>query len=100
MAVNTAWPGYCKVGLALNLENRLRQMNTNCPHRDYSFFTVREFDDRKQAETVLHGLLDGYRLPGTEWFSIHPEEAAGLLWAVARRNAPAEGPGCDGPEPH
>ncbi|PDT45359.1 hypothetical protein CO661_24155 [Sinorhizobium fredii] len=99
VAVNPAWPGYCKVGLALDLNNRLRQMQTNCPHRDYSFFTVREFHDRKQAEAVLHGLLDGYRVPGTEWFNIHPEEAAGLLWAVARRDALPEGPEGDAGEP-
>ncbi|WP_410176709.1 GIY-YIG nuclease family protein [Sinorhizobium medicae] len=99
VAINPAWPGYCKVGLALDLNNRLRQMQTNCPYRDYSFFTVREFHDRKQAEAVLHGLLDGYRVPGTEWFCIHPEEAAGLLWAVARRDALPEGPEGDAGEP-
>ncbi|WP_375293109.1 GIY-YIG nuclease family protein [Ensifer sp. ENS10] len=87
------------MGLALNIQNRLHQMQTNCPHRDYSFFTIREFHDRKQAEAVLHGLLDGYRLPGTEWFAIHPEEAAGLLWAVARRDALAAGPEGDAGEP-
>jgi hypothetical protein len=99
VAINPAWPGYCKVGLTNDLNNRMRQMNTNCPFRDYSFHTQRQFNDRKKAEAVLHELLDGYRVPGTEWFCLHHEEAAGLLWAFARRVNDEEGQGGDAAEP-
>ncbi|WP_353829967.1 GIY-YIG nuclease family protein [Mesorhizobium sp.] len=79
------WPGRCKVGLAKDLNNRLRQMNTNDPERAYAFHETRRFDDRKQAEAVLHELLAGYRIAGTEWFDLHPEDAASLLRGLHRR---------------
>nr|WP_280954144.1 GIY-YIG nuclease family protein [Mesorhizobium loti] len=79
MAANPAWPGRCKVGLAKDLGNRLRQMNTNDPDRAYTFHETRSFDDRKQAEAILHELLAQHRIPGTEWFHLDPEDAASIL---------------------
>ncbi|WP_352782125.1 GIY-YIG nuclease family protein [Mesorhizobium sp. M0244] len=92
VAVNAAWPGRCKVGLAKDLKNRLQQMNTNDPDRAYRFHETRIFDDRKQAETILHELLDGYRIPGTEWFELHPDDAAGMLRGLHRRHVAGHRP--------
>ena len=80
--MNPAWPGRCKVGLAKDLKNRLRQMNTNDPDRAYTFYETRIFDDRKDAEAVLHQLLAGYRIAGMEWFDLPPEDAPRLLRRV------------------
>ncbi|TPI67588.1 GIY-YIG nuclease family protein [Mesorhizobium sp. B3-1-3] len=99
IAVNAAWPGRCKVGLAKDLKNRLRQMNTNDPERGYRFHETREFDDRKQAEAILHELLAGYRIAGTEWFDLHPDDAAGLLRGLHRRTAQMGRPEGDAGDP-
>ncbi|MGN6548410.1 MAG: GIY-YIG nuclease family protein [Pararhizobium sp.] len=85
VVTNPAWPGVCKVGFAKDLNNRLRQMQTNDPHRAYRFHTTRSFDDRQTAESILHALLDGYRIGSTEWFAVHPDDAAGLLRGLHRR---------------
>ncbi|WP_369523360.1 GIY-YIG nuclease family protein [Sinorhizobium meliloti] len=74
------------VGFALDLNNRLDRCKL-AVRAEIIPSSPSAFHDRKQAEAALRGALDGYRVPGTEWFNIHPEEAAGLLWAVARRNA-------------
>ncbi|RVB02851.1 GIY-YIG nuclease family protein [Mesorhizobium sp. M7A.F.Ca.CA.004.02.1.1] len=95
VAVNAAWPGRCKVGLAKDLKNRLQQMNTNDPDRAYRFHETRIFDDRKQAETLLHELLAGYRIPGTEWFELHPDDAAGMLRGFHRRHVALDRPAGD-----
>ncbi|WP_352901446.1 GIY-YIG nuclease family protein [Mesorhizobium sp. M1307] len=96
VAVNAAWPGRCKVGLAKDLKNRLQQMNTNDPDRAYRFHETRIFNDRKQAEAILHELLDGYRIPGTEWFELHPDDAAGMLRGLHRRQSSGDRPEGDG----
>ena len=85
VAVNAAWPGRCKIGLAKDLKNRLQQMQTNDPDRGYYFHATERFHDRKAAEANLHSLLDGFRIPGTEWFAIHPEDAARVLRGLEGR---------------
>lgn len=79
VAVNPTWPGRCKIGFAKSLKNRLRQMNTNDPERAYRFYSTREFADRKLAEATLHALVGGFRIPGTEWFDLHPDDATEFL---------------------
>ncbi|WP_352834993.1 GIY-YIG nuclease family protein [Mesorhizobium sp. M0296] len=87
------------MGLAKDLKNRLRQMNTNDPDRAYAFHETRRFNDRKQAEAVLHELLAGYRIAGTEWFDLHPEDAAGLLRGLHRRTPERDRPEGDAGRP-
>lgn len=83
IVVNEAWPGYCKLGFALNLKNRLRQMNTNDPFRKYKYHATRMFKDRKAAEAALHELAAGYRKTRTEWFQLHPDDAKRILTTVS-----------------
>ncbi|WP_353018720.1 GIY-YIG nuclease family protein [Mesorhizobium sp. M1403] len=92
VVVNPAWPGRCKIGLARHLKGRLAQMNTSDPNRAYTFHETRTFDDRQQAETILHELLAGYRIPGTEWFELHPDDAAGMLRGLHRRTTAGDRP--------
>ncbi|WP_352595682.1 GIY-YIG nuclease family protein [Mesorhizobium australicum] len=96
---NPAWPGRSKAGFAKDLKNRIRQANTNDPDRAYYFHETRRFDDRKQAEAILHELLAGYRIAGTEWFELHPDDAAGMLRGLHRRVAAEGRPGCDAGSP-
>ncbi|QWK78601.1 MULTISPECIES: GIY-YIG nuclease family protein [Brucella/Ochrobactrum group] len=79
---NQAWPGKCKIGFAKSLTNRIRQMNTNDPFRSYQYHDTRRFDDRSLAEKRVHGLVAGFRIPGTEWFDLHPDDAVKFLRKV------------------
>jgi len=33
--VNPAFPGWCKIGMAVDAEDRLKQYQTSSPYRDY-----------------------------------------------------------------
>ncbi|MDW9532273.1 hypothetical protein GOB39_22290 [Sinorhizobium meliloti] len=88
VAANPAWPGVCKIGFARDLKNRLRSLNTGDPYRAFTFYEAKEFPNRAKAEASLHRLVAGFRLSTVgEWYSIHPEDAAGLLRGLHRRTA-------------
>ncbi len=64
-----------KIGSARFLSRRLGSYQTGSPHRDYQYVGAVHVQDRHAAEFVLHEELQGYRLIGTEWFRLSPEDA-------------------------
>lgn len=64
-----------KVGIAVDVERRLKALQTGFPHRLRVYYHV-EVGDRmaRQVERECHVRLDAYRLNG-EWFDIDPRDA-------------------------
>ena len=78
---NSAWPGYVKIGRAMNAEKRLRDYQTYSPLRDYTLRHRVRCNDRKSSEKYAHkhaGLLALGRRNG-EWFKITIEQAKQVL---------------------
>ena len=80
LMTNPAYPGWCKVGMAVDAEDRVNQFQTGSPFRDYKLFKFFETDDRrgseKKAHDVLEEKIDDRR---GEWFHISPEDAEKIL---------------------
>ncbi|MRN79468.1 hypothetical protein GJU90_13795 [Brucella sp. 10RB9210] len=82
VVTNPAWPGKCKIGFTMNLRNRLHQMNTGDPNRSYAYHDTKRFTNRSLAERRIHDSVAGFRIPGTEWFDLHPDDAIKFLRKV------------------
>ena len=77
--VNPAFPGWCKVGMAVDAEDRLKNYQTSSPYRDYELIKTYDTDDRREAEKVAHELLaQSYEQRG-EWFYIQHPVATEIL---------------------
>lgn len=78
--INPAYPGWCKVGMAVDAEDRVNQFQTGSPFRDYQLFKFFETDNRRESEKQAHYILqekiDDRR---GEWFHTTPEEAEKIL---------------------
>jgi len=68
--------GFVKVGVAVNVPNRVGQLQTGCP------FPLRligcwQVEDAISEEEAIHSYLDGYRVRG-EWFKLPKAMLAAL----------------------
>ena len=77
--VNPAFPGWCKVGMAVDAEDRLKQYQTSSPYRDYELIKAYDTDDRREAEKAAHELLAKSHERKGEWFYIQHPVAIGIL---------------------
>lgn len=88
--VNPAYPGWCKVGMAIDAEDRVNQFQTGSPFRDYKLFKFFETNNRreseKQAHCTLEEKIDGRR---GEWFHINPEDAEKILTELFKKEGDA-----------
>lgn len=66
---NKSFPGWVKIGMAVDVEDRLKQFQTSSPHRDYTVVKSYKVSDRREAELKAHKALDikGRGRKG-EWF--------------------------------
>lgn len=77
--VNPAFPGWCKVGMAVDAEDRLNQYQTSSPYRDYELIKAYDTDDRREAERAAHELLAKAHERKGEWFYIQHPVATEIL---------------------
>lgn len=75
MIINPAWPGYCKIGSAISLPQRLSTYQTGSPFRDYEIAAAARFPDCRLAERVFERRLRGHRFGDTEWYLLHATDA-------------------------
>jgi len=78
---NIAWNGYCKIGRAIDYEDRLNTFNTGDPFRNYKLEFVWYFRDRYAAEREAQRLM----LPwwrGGEWYLCPIEEAVAAIKGI------------------
>jgi len=66
---NPSFPGWVKVGMAVDSKDRLKQYQTSSPYRDYEIVKSYKVSDRREAESKAHNALtlEGRGRKG-EWF--------------------------------
>tara|TARA_R100000995_G_scaffold84417_1_gene63026 strand:+ start:1789 stop:2349 length:561 start_codon:yes stop_codon:yes gene_type:complete len=66
---NPAFPGWVKVGMAVDSQDRLKQYQTSSPHRDYEIVKSYKVSNRRESEAKAHKALtiEGRGRKG-EWF--------------------------------
>ena len=77
--VNPAFPSWCKIGMAVDAEDRLKQYQTSSPYRDYKLIATYNTSDRRKAEKFAHDLLAKSHERRGEWFCIQHPVAASIL---------------------
>jgi hypothetical protein len=65
---NPAFPNWCKIGMAVDSQDRLKQYQTSSPYRDYELIKAYDTEDRREAETQAHALLAKNYEKRSEWF--------------------------------
>lgn len=75
---NPAWPGMYKIGMTIDVNERLTIYQTYSPNRDYKLYHFRFSSDKRRTEKELHNLLKDYRVSG-EWFEVPVLDAFKLL---------------------
>ncbi len=65
---NPAFPSWCKVGMAVDAEDRLKQYQTSSPYRDYALVAAWDVEDRREAEKQAHALMEQHYERRGEWF--------------------------------
>jgi len=76
---NPSFPSWCKIGMAIDAEDRLKQYQTSSPYRDYKLYKVYNTDNRREAESISHLILAEQHERRGEWFVCPTNVAANLL---------------------
>jgi len=79
---NPAFPSWCKVGMAVDAEDRLKQYQTSSPYRDYVLVAAWDVEDRREAEKQAHALLEQHYERRGEWFVAYSDMASERLEAL------------------
>ena len=74
-----AYPSWCKIGMAVDAEDRLKQFQTSSPYRDYILVAAYDVPDRRKAETAAHNLLRETHASKNEWFVVGAKVAKEIL---------------------
>jgi len=77
--VNPAFPSWCKIGMAVDAEDRLKHYQTSSPYRDYKLIATYDTEDRREAEKAAHDLLAKSHERRGEWFCIQHPVANSIL---------------------
>lgn len=66
---NPSFPGWVKVGMAVDAEDRIKQFQTGSPYRNYKLVKYYKVRNRREAESKAHEVLtvEGRGRKG-EWF--------------------------------
>ena len=83
---NPAFPSWCKVGMAVDSEDRLKQYQTSSPYRDYVLVAAWDVEDRREAEKQAHTLLEKHYERKGEWFVAFSDMAAERLEALFNKD--------------
>lgn len=75
--------GFLKIGIAIDVEKRRRQLSTASPVklRIYKKFSILTKMRASSIETLIHHKLRNFRANG-EWFNIAPEDAVDVIEKV------------------
>ena len=66
---NPAWKGWYKVGMAVDAADRCSGYQTSSPFRDYKVSYSKYFEDRREAERLVHSALKENKIEhANEWF--------------------------------
>jgi len=77
---NKAWPGWVKIGMAVDAEERLGGYQTSSPHRDYTLEHTVASNDRRKSEKEAHTRALPLSVDSKgEWFKLSVEQAITIL---------------------
>ena len=80
---NPAWPGWVKVGMAIDANDRCSSYQTSSPLRDYTLHCAISSDDRRKDESTAHKRLDAVASDRRgEWFKVSVDTAVKYLSAL------------------
>ena len=65
---NPAFTGWCKVGMAIDAEDRVKQYQTSSPYRDFELVKAYDTKDKRAAEAEAHAELEKHYDRKGEWF--------------------------------
>lgn len=72
---NRNFPGWIKVGCALDADDRLSSYQTSSPHRNYKLKWARKTNNKLDAERQAHECLGKLVERKNEWFKMTTREA-------------------------
>ena len=76
---NPHFQGWCKIGMAVDSNDRLKSYQTSSPYRDYRLHKCYFVDDRREAEQQAHTLIEENHTREGEWFICPPTVAESIL---------------------
>lgn len=79
IVTNPAWPGWVKVGRAVDANDRHNSYQTGSPFRDYVLEWFRPVDNRMTAEAEAHKRLAKVTAQHGEWFNISVADAITII---------------------
>ena len=74
-----AYPSWCKIGMAVDARDRLKNFQTGTPYRDYILVASYDVPDRREAEKEAHKLLRETHASKNEWFVVGANVAKEIL---------------------
>lgn len=84
---NPAFKGWVKVGLAANVDDRLRGYQTASPFRDYKVEVSLKVKDRHRIEKLCHKALGELYPQSYEWFQCDVAEVQNIMQGVVNENS-------------
>ena len=87
---NPAWPGWVKIGMTVNIDDRIECYQTGAPERDYQMFAHVSVEDRRGAETRAHSMAEekvGAVNRNHEWFRIENSDAKEILEKITEQTS-------------
>ncbi|NCS98866.1 GIY-YIG nuclease family protein [Candidatus Parcubacteria bacterium] len=85
--INEAMPGYVKVGITTNLEQRIRSLDTTSVPLPFEVFYAATVQDSKFVERqIFEAFLDKRVRSSREFFQISPEQAVAIIKLVEIEN--------------
>lgn len=81
---NPAWPGWIKVGMAVDAQDRLNSYQTGSPMRDFELIASFKTEDKSRDEKKAHIIFrERCSEQSGEWFNISKEEAYSIIADLA-----------------
>ncbi|HMP28257.1 MAG TPA: GIY-YIG nuclease family protein [Saprospiraceae bacterium] len=85
--INEAMPGYVKIGITTNLEQRIRSLDTTSVPLPFEVFYAATVKDSKFIEKqIFEAFLDKRVRSSREFFQISPEQAVAIIKLVEIKN--------------
>ena len=85
--INEAMPGYVKVGITTNLEQRIKSLDTTGIPLPFEVFYAAKVKDSKFVEGQIFGAFIDKRVRSSrEFFEISPEQAVSIIKLVELEN--------------
>lgn len=88
--IHPKFEGWIKLGRTINLANRLRSYQTNCPNREYSYVYTK-FTSLENVCKIENYFKTNVYNNGWEWFKIDIKKAIETIEIIINLNAENEG---------